>query len=136
MSDTPTSNALEESREQVNALVTEFYDTLPFPKVDSGDITRDDVDKGQELAEQVESLRIILEDTFTEGELGDMPRRKLQRIAKNENIKASQSNAVIVKALTGTNKSIRPRRQLREMFARLKLARAKLDYPHPRQTKE
>lgn len=125
-----------ESLEQVNGLVTEFFEILRYPKVEAGEFSKSDVDRAQEITEQVESLRIVLESTFTEEELAGFERKQLQRIAKEQGIKATQSSDVLRNALVGVNKSIRPRRQLREMFSRLKLARDKIGYYHPRQNIE
>lgn len=55
---TPLSKTDSATVKKANALVGDVFKTLPNSKVKSGEITREDIDKAQQLAERIEEMRI------------------------------------------------------------------------------
>jgi len=101
---------------EIKAVVDGFYATLPGPVV--GSFAREEktpeqceafkskIDEAQSIMEEIESLRLSGEKTFTEGELDDMKKAKLQKIALTFGINPRQSKPALVAELTGQLKSI------------------------------
>lgn len=147
---------------EIKAVVDGFYDTLPGPVV--GSFARDEktteqceafkakIDEAQAIMEEIETLRLSGDKTFTAGELGDMKKASLQKIAVTFGVKPKQSVAALVKELEGKPKSIPVLRtnlwqneddlgmKTSSLWGRLQEARNAYEtasgeaYPHPRQT--
>lgn len=128
---------LPEDVDLLRAYKNDFFAVLPAPKILDESVTTEDIDRAQEIAEIVESLRLRINPVFTAEELQDVdrfPYKTLQAIAKTNEIPANGSRETLVTALTGVHKSLRVRREtIRRLFGRLKWARRVKNYPHPRQ---
>ena len=128
---------LQEDVELLRAYKNDFFATLSKPKIIDATVTEEDIDRGQEIAEKVECLRLKINPVFTAEELqnGDkFPYKTLQAIAKDNGVPANQSKEKVIVALTGVHKSLRVRREtIGKLYGRLKWARRVANYPHPRQ---
>lgn len=148
---------------EIQEVVAAFYDTLPGPVV--GSFSREKktpeqceafkkkIDEAQAIMEEIESFRLALKNNaFTDGELDDMTKAQLQRIAVAFGMSPKQSKAALVGALEGKPKSI-PVLQTNLwkkedelgmkksiLWGRMQEARDAYEtasgtpYPHPRQT--
>lgn len=136
MNDQPNMAIVDE--DVANDVVREVYRALPSFRVRDGAITPEDVDAAQEIAEKLETMRVRLDGKLTVDDLANMQRETVQQIAQDAGIvfKKNTTTATIIKKIVeaGVHKSVRPRRQLKAAFGRLKWARDKIEYHHPRQT--
>ena len=143
--DVQRATMLETEKEKLNAEKDKFYGLLSFTKVvrfpaeasqAEIDALKVEIDQGQAITEKLSKMRFLLSSTFTAERLEDMDRATLERIATTNSIKftAKTKTATLRKKLVGKNISIRPKSDVARMFSVLREARAKANYPHPKQT--
>ena len=150
--------------DRANEIVKQVYRTLPKGKVFAGGISKEDVDKAQAIAEEIDNLVLYSDRCHTPDEYAallqgadaaddhsvNIPWVTLEAM-DNFRKAVVKMSAAELKDLTGANTKdkaigvlmtaftgVRPTRlgrQARASFGRLKLARNKLSYPHPRQLK-
>lgn len=121
----------------VNAMMTEFYELLPYPKCEARKVSTEDIDLGEAIALNLTKMRISLGEKFTKKEMRALPYANLVKIAKSfdintevegENGPEPRPVEELIDELRGKPKSLRPNRQIGETFRRLRYAREKIGY--------
>ena len=149
---------------RADEIVKSVYRTLPQGRCFSGGISKEDVDKAQAIAEELDRMFLYSDRCHTPEEhaalieevkdLNPMPHvpwvrpealeeftafiKKMSAKELNEFFEEKVTKAQAIKLLQEKFRSVKPirlGRQAQASFGRLKLARGKLDYAHPRQLK-
>lgn len=135
---------MHEDKKNLNKIMHEFYKILDGKKVYGFDVKgaseadikdfESDIDIAQDIYEEVEAMRLKLTVTHTRDELSKMTYTMLQMCAKMQRINCMQTKNDLITELEGKPRTIRPWRQMKQLIERLRTAREKINYLHPRQT--
>ena len=147
---------------RADEIVKEVYRTLPKGKCFSGGISKEDVDKAQAIAEELDTMALYSDRCFSKEEYAALVAdagehdvvcfvtpeavkeftdhvKKMKVGELNEFFGEKLTKAQAIKRLQESFSRVQPTRlgrQARASYGRLKLARGKLGYAHPRQAKK
>lgn len=149
---------------RADEIVKGVYRQLPKGKCFSGGISKEDVDKAQKIAEELDSMALYSDRCFSDEEYDLLVKglnleegeplppmvkpeaiREFTKFVKSKSaaelkeiVDDAQTKGQAVDKLVAAFSAVKPTRlgrQARASFGRLKLARNKLSYAHPRQSK-